>query len=97
MNRLLFALTLAIFAAPALAATSTDLGSAAAAFVAAEVEGASPERQEAIVACLVGAFDGLDDATVATMLAAEDFEDSLDLLVEAHPEREAHIETCEEL
>ena len=97
MHRLALALALSAFVSPALAATSDDLAAAASAFVAEEVEGASPARQEAIAACIVSAFDGLDDATVKTMLGEDDFEDSLDALIEAYPEREDTIETCEEL
>lgn len=97
MHRLLLALTVAALGSPALAATSDDLADAAAAFVAEEVADASADRQQAIAACLVEGFDGLSEEAVATMLAEDDFEDSLDLLVETHPEREAHIETCEEI
>ena len=97
MHRLALALALSAFVSPALAATGDDLAAAASAFVAEEVEGASQAQQEAIAACLVSAFDGLDDATVETLLAEDDFEDSLDALIEAHPEREDTIETCEEL
>ncbi len=97
MHRLILALTVSAAISPALAATSDDLAAAASAFVVEEVEGASPARQEAIAACIVSAFDGLDDATVETMLAEDDFEDSLDALVKAYPEREDTIETCEEL
>ncbi len=97
MHRLVLALAVPALISPAFAATSDDLAAAATAFIAEEVAEAPADRQQAIAACLVEAFDGLSDETVATMLAEDDFEDSLDLLIKAYPEREEHIETCEEL
>ena len=73
------------------------LEDAVSAFVAEEVEGATPERQSAITTCIVSAFDRLDEEEIAGYLENEDFEDSLGQLMEAHPEREAIIESCEEL
>lgn len=66
-------------------------------FVAEEVEDAGAARQEAITDCLLAAFDGVSDAELQVFLAEEDFEDSLDALVKAYPEREEALEVCEDL
>jgi hypothetical protein len=44
---------------------------------------------------LLAAFDGIEADQLA-ILDQEDFEDSLDALVEAYPDREDMIEACEE-
>lgn len=94
-----FCLALAITAAAsaAFAAGRADLPEIVAAFVAAEVEGATPERQAAISQCLISAFDGIGDQELESMLVEDDFEDSLDVLLDTYPEREAIVEECEDL
>ena len=80
----------------AFAAGRVELPAMIDAFVAEEVEGAGPERREAIAACLLAAFDGIETDQLASILDQEDFEDSLDALVKAYPDREDMIEACEE-
>ena len=94
---LALALALAAAVPAADAAGRADLTAMIGAFVAEEVGDAGPERQAAISACILSAFDGIDDAALASILDRDDFEDSLGALVEAHPGREATIEACEEL
>jgi hypothetical protein len=79
------------------AAGRTELPEIISGFVADEVEGASPERQAAITDCLISAFDGIGDQELEAMLAEDDLDDSLGILIEAHPDREAIIERCEDL
>jgi hypothetical protein len=95
-----FCLALALTAAASsttLAAGRPELPGIAAAFVAEEVEGASPERQRVIAECLISAFDGIGDQELEVMLGEEDFEESLDVLIETYPDREAIVERCEDL
>ena len=97
MRMLCLALALTAAASAASAAGRTELPEIVAGFVAAEVEGASPERQEAITDCLISAFDGVEDQELEAMLAEDDLDDSLDILLETYPEREAVVERCEDL
>jgi hypothetical protein len=97
MRTLCLALVLTAAASAAFAAGRPELPGIVAGFVAEEVEGATPERQKVIAACLFSAFDGIGDQELAGMLAEDDFEDSLDVLIEAYPDREAIVETCEDL
>lgn len=97
MRMLCLALAFTAATSAASAAGRADLPEIVAGFVAAEVEGASPERQAAIADCLISAFDGIGDQELAAMLAEDDLDDALDILIEAHPDREAVVETCEDL
>ena len=72
----------------------TRIRQEAVAFVAVEAEGASAEQQAAIVDCVMGQFAGLSEADKTAILAADDFEDSLDALVGIAPEREDALENC---
>lgn len=97
--------TLALLLGSALVLSITTAGNAqsavdqrladeAAAFVADEADGASPAERETMVACLLAEFAGLDDAEKEELLAEDDFEDSLDALIMAHPETEDALENC---
>lgn len=97
MRMLCLALAFTAATSAASAAGRADLPEIVAGFVAAEVEGASPERQAAIADCLISAFDGIGDQELAAMLAEDDLDDALDILIEAHPDREAVVERCEDL
>lgn len=96
MRKLVLAVTMMTAASAAVAAGRVELPAMIDAFVAEEVEDAGPERREAIAACLLAAFDGIGADPLASILDQEDFEDSLDALVEAYPDREDMIEACEE-
>lgn len=67
------------------------------AFVTAERPDANAERHEAIVSCILGAFEGLTDEELDAFVVADDFEESFDNLLEVYPEREEIIEVCEDL
>jgi len=97
MRTFSLALTITVAASAAFAAGRSDLPEIVAGFVAEEVEGATPERQAAISQCLISAFDGIGDQELESMLDEDDFEDSLDVLLEAYPDREAIVEECEDL
>jgi hypothetical protein len=97
MRTLCLALAMTAAASAALAAGRPELPGIVAAFVAEEVEGATPERQAAISQCLISAFDGIGDRELELMLDEADFEDSLDVLLDAYPEREMIVEECEDL
>ncbi len=97
MRTLCLALAMTAAASTAFAAGRADLPEIAAAFVAEEVEGANPERQAAIAQCLISAFDGISDRELESMLDEDDFEDSLDVLLDAYPDREMIVEECEDL
>ena len=47
-----------------------------------------------MVDCLLAQFEGLDAAEKEILLDQEDFEDTLDALVMAHPETEDALEDC---
>ena len=83
---------------PALGHAQTDidtrLADAAAGFVADEAGKASAIDQAAMVDCLLAQFEGLDAAEKEILLDQEDFEDTLDALVMAHPETEDALEDC---
>jgi hypothetical protein len=97
MRKVCLALAITAAASATFAAGRSELPGIAAAFVAEEVEGAPPERQAAISQCLISAFDGIGDQELESMLDEDDFEDSLDVLIEAYPDREAIVEECEDL
>jgi hypothetical protein len=97
MRTFCLALALTAAASAGFAAGRPELPEIVAGFVAEEVQGAPPGRQEAIAQCLISAFDGIGDQELALMLAEDDFEDSLDVLLEAYPDREAIVERCEDL
>lgn len=97
MRTVCLALAIAAVAPAAFGAGRSELPGIAAAFVAEEVEGATPERQVAISQCLISAFDGIGDQELESMLDEDDFEDSLDVLIAAYPDREAIVEECEDL
>ena len=97
MRYLVLACAFAGLASAALASTDDLLPAAVSAFVDEEMENATPERKDAIAACILAAFDGVSDEVLASVLAQDDFEDSLDVLVETYPEREQNLESCEEL
>jgi len=68
------------------------------AFVAEEIEDATtPEMQQAMVACIYPVFAGIDDAMIVEVLAEDDFERGLGIILTAYPEREEIIERCEDL
>jgi hypothetical protein len=97
MRTVCLALAITAAASAAFAAGRSELPGIVAGFVAAEVEGATPERQAAISQCLISAFDGIGDQELESMLDEVDFEDSLDVLLEGYPDREAIVEECEDL
>ena len=97
MRTFCLALAMTAAASAALAAGRPELPGIVAGFVAEEVEGATPERQKIIAECLISAFDGIGGQALESMLDEDDFEDSLDVLIEAYPDREAIVERCEDL
>ncbi len=97
MRHLLLACAFSGLASAAVASSDDALPAAVSAFVAEEVDGATAERQDAIAACILTAFDGVPGEVIASVLAQDDFEDGLDLLIETYPEREQIIESCEEI
>lgn len=97
MRMLCLALALTAATSAASAAGRAELPEIVAGFVAAEVEGASTERQAAITDCLISAFDGIGDRELAAMLSEADLDDALDILIETYPDREAIVERCEDL
>lgn len=97
MRTICLALAMTAAASAALAAGRPELPEIVAGFVAEEVEGATPERQAVIAQCLISAFDGIGDQELESMLDEDDFEDSLDVLLDAYPDREAIVERCEDL
>ncbi len=90
------AFSIGLTSAPAFAVQMEDLPAAIKAFVAEEAPEASPEKQDDIASCIMGAFADLTAAELESILAQDDFEDTLDALVETYPEREDTIENCEE-
>jgi hypothetical protein len=97
MRHLILACAFSTLASAAWASPHDELPAALSAFVDEEIENATPERKEAIAACLLTAFDGVSDEVVTAALAEDDFEDGLGVLVGAHPEREQILESCEEI
>lgn len=97
MRRFMLILSVAALSGAAHADTSGDLKQAIAAFVAEEIEDASPEMHNAIAACILPVFTGIDDAMIAQVLAMDDFERGLGVVLTAYPEREQILEDCEEL
>jgi hypothetical protein len=66
-------------------------------FVAEEVEDAdTPELQQAMVECIYPVFEGIAEEMIAQVLAEDDFERGLGIVLTAYPEREEIIETCED-
>lgn len=63
-------------------------------FVAEEAKDATKAQQAAMVDCILEQFAGLDDAAKNSILAEDDFEDSLDTLVETYPDTEDALEGC---
>ncbi|MCB1488097.1 MAG: hypothetical protein KDJ88_11645 [Bauldia sp.] len=98
MTRLLL---LALFgsaaATTAHAAVRDDLPTLVAAFVAEQRPSADAERQARISDCILSAFEGIADEELETMIVADDFEDSFDNLLDAYPDREEIVETCEDM
>lgn len=95
MRRMLFTLTLGVMtAAPAAAITVEDLPDAIRGFVAEEVPDASGDAQDAMVSCVAGQFGDLGAAELQAILDQDDFEDTLDALVIAYPDRENAIKAC---
>ncbi|MCP4382972.1 MAG: hypothetical protein GY798_16385 [Hyphomicrobiales bacterium] len=92
--RILISVAFGLMTTVGAVAESSDLQAAAIGFVAEEAGDASASQQAAMVECILAGFDGLDDAEIATILAEDDFEDSLDALVMAHPETEDALEVC---
>lgn len=97
MRRVMLILSVVAFAEAAQANTSADLKQAIAAFVAEEMDDAPPEMRDQIAACILPVFDGLDGTMIAQVLAMDDFEEGLGVVITAHPERERILEGCEEL
>lgn len=92
--RILIGLALGLMTTVSVLAADPRLEAAATAFVAEEAGNASASEQAAMVTCLLAGFDGLGDDEIATILAEDDFEDSLDVLVITHPETEDALEAC---
>lgn len=68
------------------------------AFVAEEIEDArTPEMRQAMAECIYPVFARIDDAMIAKVLAEDDFERGLGIVLVAYPEREDIIERCEDL
>jgi hypothetical protein len=97
MRTFCLALAMTAAASAAFAAGRPELPGIVAGFVAEEVEGATPERKEIIAQCLISAFNGIGDQALESMLDEDDFEDSLDVLIDTYPDREAIVERCEDL
>ncbi len=97
MNRLLPLVLVGIAATAAHAQDRESLPGLVAAFVAEKFESAGPDRQPAISQCILGAFEGLSDDELKTMIVVDNFERSFDNLLAVYPEREAIIEVCEDL
>ena len=66
-------------------------------FVAEERGDAEPDRKATIEACLIAAYHGIRGGELAGLLAQDDFEDSIDALLDAYPDREEIIEVCEDI
>lgn len=79
------------------AAPRDDLASLVSGFVTAERGDAEPARKANIEACLISAYHGIGDDELTGMLAQDDFEDSIDALLDAYPDREEIIEVCEDI
>lgn len=97
MRYILPLLALGLAVSTAHAQDSESLPALVSAFVTAERPDADAQRHEAISTCIIEAFDGIDDAELATIIDTEDFEESFDNLLEIYPDREAKIEICEDL
>ena len=97
MHRILPLILLGLSLTPAHAAVRDDLPALVAAFVAEERPDADQARQAAISECIISAFEGIGDEELATMIVVDDFEESFDNLLEAYPEREEIVETCEDM
>ncbi len=68
------------------------------AFVAEEIEDAkTPEMQQEMAECIYPIFEGIDDRMITEVLAEDDFERGLGIVLTAYPEREEIIERCEDL
>ena len=83
-------------AIPAAAESEIDkkLAAEATSFVDTEAPDASAAQKKAMVDCIMLQFAGLDDDEKNAMLAEDDFEDSLDTLVETYPDVEDALEGC---
>jgi len=97
MRRLILALSVIAFSGIAHADTSDALKEAIAAFIVEEIEGLPPEMRDEMAACILPVFDGVGDETIAQVLAMDDFERGLGVVMEMYPEREQILEDCEEL
>lgn len=97
MNRLLLLVLLGAAATTAHAAVRDDLPTLVAAFVAEQRPNADADRQARISECIIGAFEGIGDEELETMIVVDDFEDSFDRLLDAYPDREDVVEVCEHM
>lgn len=97
MRYFIMVLSFAAFAGVAHANASGELKEAIAAFVVEEIENLPPEMRDEMVACILPVFDGMGDAMVAQVLAEDDFEKGLGVILTAYPEREQILEECEKL
>ena len=96
MRRFMLILSIVALAGVPRAEARAELKQAIAAFVAEEMD-APADARETLAACILPVFDGLDDAMIAEVLAKDDFEHGLGVVLAAYPEREQILEGCEEL
>jgi hypothetical protein len=97
MRRLVFVLSVAAFAGLAHADTNDALKQAIADFITEEFDDVSPSQHEAIAACILPVFDGVGEVMIAEVLAMDDFEHGLGVVLKTYPEREEILEECEEI
>lgn len=76
---------------------SGELRAALEAFALEELEGATAEQRGMIVECILPVFDGIEHEMLSRVLAEDNFERGLGIVLTAYPEREAIVEACEEL
>lgn len=76
---------------------SAELREALFAFVDEEIEGIPPELREPMVECILPIFDGIQAEMLSLVLAEEDMERGLGIVLTTYPEREAIMEECEKL
>lgn len=76
----------------------TALRDALVAFVTEEIEDArTPEMRQAMAECIYPVFEDIDGKMIMKVLAEDDFERGLGIVLMAYPEREEIIERCEDL